>query len=65
MLQTSLAQFFSNGTAKTKLAILVFLYGGKFVKTLMGATKNLAGRKPFLDIRDVCNLTFKETLIIQ
>ena len=31
-LQNSLAQFMSSGTAKTKSAILVFLYCGKFVK---------------------------------
>ena len=32
MLQTTLVQFISNGTAKTKLAILAFLYCGEFVK---------------------------------
>ena len=33
-LQTSLVQFLSNDTAKTKLAILAFLYCGEFVKNL-------------------------------
>ena len=33
MLQVSLVLFLSNGTAKTKLAILPFLYCGDFVKS--------------------------------
>ena len=32
MMQTSVIEFSSNGVAKTKLAILAFLYCGRFVK---------------------------------
>ena len=35
-LQTSLVIFISNGTAKTKLGILPFLYCGEFVKNSSG-----------------------------
>ena len=44
----SLIHFLSNGTAKTKLAILAFLYCAEFVKTLV-----LACDVPFIK-RNIC-----------
>ena len=50
-LQNSSIQFLSNGTAKTKLATLTFLYCEKFVKPL------LAAWGPNLFLPHTCNLT--------
>ena len=48
-MQTSLVQFLFNGTAKTNLAILAFLYCGDFVKNpTVGIKTNKFARVAFL-----------------
>ena len=41
MLQPSLVQFLSYGTAKTKLAIFAFLYSGEFMINSIGVVQLL------------------------
>ena len=57
MFKTSSVLFISNGTAKTKLAILPFLYCGEFVKTSIDLQSSSAKR---ILVKNMCNfIAFK------